>query len=138
VRKSQNKRPPLRIVERSRSAPRERVEIAAGSELFGDVFAFKVDAALGGSRGSKMSIIAWLIVGLISGFLASKVVNRTGGSLVLDIVLGIVGAIVGGFIFNAIGHSSPNGINIYSIFVSFIGAVVVLFIYHMIVGRRAL
>jgi uncharacterized membrane protein YeaQ/YmgE (transglycosylase-associated protein family) len=107
-------------------------------ELFALDGGFLLDAALGGWRGSNMSILAWLVVGLISGFLASKVVNRTGGNLVLDIVLGIVGAIVGGFIFNAIGHSAPTGINIYSIFVSFIGAVVVLFIYHMIVGRRAL
>ena len=85
-----------------------------------------------------MSIIAWLVVGLISGFLASKVVNKTGSGLVMDIVLGIVGALVGGFIFNAIGHSAPNGINIYSIFVSFVGAVVVLVIYHAIFRRRAI
>jgi uncharacterized membrane protein YeaQ/YmgE (transglycosylase-associated protein family) len=85
-----------------------------------------------------MSIIAWLVVGLISGFLASKVVNKTGSGIVMDIVLGIVGALVGGFIFNAIGHSAPSGINIYSIFVSFVGAVVVLVIYHMVTGRRAI
>ncbi len=85
-----------------------------------------------------MSIIAWLVVGLISGFLASKVVNKTGSGIVMDIVLGIVGALVGGFIFNAIGHSAPSGINIYSILVSFIGAVVVLVIYHMVTGRRAI
>ena len=85
-----------------------------------------------------MSIIAWLVVGLIAGFLASKVVNKTGSGLVMDIVLGIVGALVGGFIFNAIGHSAPNGINIYSIFVSFVGAVVVLVIYHAVFRRRAI
>jgi len=85
-----------------------------------------------------MSIIAWLVVGLISGFLPSKVVNKTGSGIVMDMVLGIVGALVGGFIFNAIGHSAPSGINIYSIFVSFVGAVIVLVIYHMVTGRRAL
>jgi uncharacterized membrane protein YeaQ/YmgE (transglycosylase-associated protein family) len=85
-----------------------------------------------------MSILAWLVVGLISGFLASKVVNKTGSGLVMDIVLGIVGALVGGFVFNAIGHSAPTGINLYSIFVSFIGAVIVLVIYHAIFRRRAL
>jgi uncharacterized membrane protein YeaQ/YmgE (transglycosylase-associated protein family) len=85
-----------------------------------------------------MSILAWLVVGLIAGFLASKVINKTGSGLVMDIVLGIVGALVGGFIFNAIGHSAPNGINLYSIFVAFIGAVVVLFVYHLIFRRRAL
>lgn len=85
-----------------------------------------------------MSIIAWLVVGLIAGFVASKVINKTGSGLVMDIVLGIVGAIVGGFIFNAIGHSAPDGINIYSIFVAFVGSVVVLLVYHMIVRRRAI
>ena len=85
-----------------------------------------------------MSIIAWLVVGLISGFLASKVINKTGSGIVMDIVLGIVGALVGGFIFNALGHSAPSGINIYSIFVSFVGAVIVLVIYHMVIRRRAL
>ncbi len=85
-----------------------------------------------------MSIIAWLVVGLIAGFLASKVVNKTGSGLVMDIVLGVVGAVVGGFLFNAIGHSAPTGINLYSIFVSFVGAVVVLVIYHAVIGRRAI
>ena len=85
-----------------------------------------------------MSILAWLVVGLIAGFLASKVVNKTGSGLVMDIVLGIVGALVGGFVFNAIGHSAPTGINLYSIFVSFIGAVIVLLIYHAVFRRRAL
>jgi uncharacterized membrane protein YeaQ/YmgE (transglycosylase-associated protein family) len=85
-----------------------------------------------------MSIIAWLVVGLISGFLASKVVNKAGSGIVMDIVLGVVGALVGGFIFNALGHSAPSGINIYSIFVSFVGAVIVLVIYHAVAGRRTL
>jgi uncharacterized membrane protein YeaQ/YmgE (transglycosylase-associated protein family) len=89
-------------------------------------------------EGLQMSILAWLVVGLIAGFLASKVINKTGSGLVMDIVLGIVGALVGGFIFNAIGHSAPSGINFYSIFVAFIGAMVVLVAYHMIFRRRAL
>ena len=83
-----------------------------------------------------MSILAWLVVGLIAGFLASKVINKTGEGLVLDIVLGVVGALVGGFIFNMLGQSAPNGINLYSIFVAFIGSVVVLLVYHMVVRRR--
>ena len=85
-----------------------------------------------------MSIIAWLVVGLLAGFLASKVVNKTGSGVVMDIVLGIVGALVGGFIFNMIGHSAPTGANVYSIFVSFVGAVVVLVIYHAVFRRRAI
>jgi uncharacterized membrane protein YeaQ/YmgE (transglycosylase-associated protein family) len=85
-----------------------------------------------------MSIIAWLVVGLISGFLASKVVNKTGSGIVMDIVLGVVGAFVGGFIFNYFGHSAATGINIYSILVAFIGAVLVLLVYHAAFRRRML
>jgi len=96
-----------------------------------------VNAAFRGWKGYSMSILAWLVVGLIAGFLASKVINKTGSGLVMDIVLGVVGAMVGGFLFNAIGHSAPNGINIYSIFVAFIGSVLVLVIYHAIIRRRA-
>lgn len=85
-----------------------------------------------------MSILAWLVVGLIAGFLASKVINKTGEGLVMDIVLGVVGALVGGFLFNMMGMSAGTGINIYSIFVAFVGAVVVLLIYHMVFRRRAI
>jgi uncharacterized membrane protein YeaQ/YmgE (transglycosylase-associated protein family) len=83
-----------------------------------------------------MSILAWLVVGLIAGFIASKVVNKSGSGLLMDIVLGVVGAIVGGFLFNMIGHSSPSGINLYSIFVATIGAILVLVVYHALIGRR--
>jgi uncharacterized membrane protein YeaQ/YmgE (transglycosylase-associated protein family) len=77
------------------------------------------------------------VVGLIAGFIASKIVNKTGEGLVMDIILGVVGAIVGGFIFNFFGHSAASGINLYSIFVAVIGSIVVLLIYHAVVGRRA-
>lgn len=83
-----------------------------------------------------MSIIAWLILGLIAGFIASKIVNKTGSGVVLDIVLGVVGAIVGGFLFSLIGAAPVTGFNIYSMLVAIIGAIVVLVIYHAIVGRR--
>jgi uncharacterized membrane protein YeaQ/YmgE (transglycosylase-associated protein family) len=83
-----------------------------------------------------MSILAWLILGLIAGFIASKIVNRSGEGLVLDIVLGIVGAFVGGFLFSLIGAAPVTGFNIYSIVVAVIGAIVVLVLYHAIVGRR--
>jgi uncharacterized membrane protein YeaQ/YmgE (transglycosylase-associated protein family) len=84
-----------------------------------------------------MSIIGWLILGLISGFIASRIVNDSGQGLVLNIVLGVVGAIVGGFIFSSFGGAPVTGFNLYSMFVSIIGAIVVLFIYHMIAGRRS-
>ncbi len=82
-----------------------------------------------------MSIIGWLILGLIAGFIASKIVNKTGEGLVLDILLGIVGAIVGGFLFSFFGASPVTGLNIYSMFVAIIGAIVVLFVYHAVTGR---
>jgi uncharacterized membrane protein YeaQ/YmgE (transglycosylase-associated protein family) len=85
-----------------------------------------------------MSIIAWLVLGLIAGFIASKIVNKTGEGIVLDIVLGIVGAFVGGFLFSLIGAAPVTGFNIYSMIVAIIGSIVVLVVYHAIVGRRAL
>jgi uncharacterized membrane protein YeaQ/YmgE (transglycosylase-associated protein family) len=85
-----------------------------------------------------MSIIAWLVVGLVAGWIGSMIVNRGGEGPLLDIVLGIVGAFVGGFLFNMLGHSGVSGINLYSIFVAVIGAIVVLVIYHALFRRRAL
>ena len=85
-----------------------------------------------------MGIIAWLVLGLIAGFIASKVVNHTGSGIIMDIVLGVVGALVGGFLFSIFGATGVTGFNIYSMIVAVIGAVVVLWIYHALVGRRAL
>lgn len=82
-----------------------------------------------------MSILAWIILGLVAGFIASKIVNRSGQGIVLDIVLGIVGALVGGFLFTTVGAAGVTGFNLWSLFVSTIGAVVVLFIYHALVRR---
>ena len=86
-----------------------------------------------------MGILSWLVLGLVSGFIASKLVNKTGEGLIMDIVLGVVGAFVGGFIFtHFFGAAGVTGLNIPSLFVSVVGAVVVLLAYHMIVRRRAL
>ena len=82
-----------------------------------------------------MSILAWVILGLIAGFLASYLVNRSGEGFFLDIVLGIVGAIVGGFIFTAFGANGVTGFNAYSLIVAVVGSIVVLFLYHAIFGR---
>lgn len=84
-----------------------------------------------------MSFLAWIVLGLISGFIASKIVNKSGEGAVIDIVLGIVGAIAGGWLFNAIGHTGVTGLNLYSILVSVVGAVVILLLYHALVGGRA-
>ena len=83
-----------------------------------------------------MGILAWVLLGLISGFIASKIVNKTGEGFLVDMILGIVGALVGGFIFNSLGEVGVTGFNIWSLFVAVIGAVVVLFLYHVITGRR--
>jgi len=85
-----------------------------------------------------MSVLAWIVLGLIAGFIASKLVNRSGGNLLLDLVLGVVGAFVGGFLFTRFGAAGVTGLNLYSFLVAIVGAVVVLFIYHALVGRRAL
>jgi uncharacterized membrane protein YeaQ/YmgE (transglycosylase-associated protein family) len=85
-----------------------------------------------------MGVIAWLVLGLIAGFIASKVVNHTGSGVIMDIVLGVVGALVGGFLFSMFGAVGVTGFNIYSMLVAIVGAVVVLWIYHALVGRRAL
>lgn len=85
-----------------------------------------------------MSILGWILLGLISGFIASKVVNKTGEGTLIDIVLGIVGAVVGGFLFNMVGAAGVTGFNIWSMFVAFVGAVVVLFIKHALTGHRRL
>jgi len=85
-----------------------------------------------------MGIISWIILGAIAGFLGSKIVNKTGQGLIMDIVLGIVGAIVGGLIFSAFGATGVTGLNIWSLIVAVIGAVVVLWAYHQISGKRTL
>jgi uncharacterized membrane protein YeaQ/YmgE (transglycosylase-associated protein family) len=83
-----------------------------------------------------MGIIAWIIVGLVGGFLASKVVNRSGEGFLRDVLLGIVGALIGGWIFNMLGSSGVTGFNLWSIFVAFVGAVVLLVVYHAVFGKR--
>jgi uncharacterized membrane protein YeaQ/YmgE (transglycosylase-associated protein family) len=83
-----------------------------------------------------MSFLAWIILGLIAGFIGSKLVNRRGEGVVLDIVLGIVGAFVGGWLFTTFGMTGVTGLNVYSMVVAVIGAVVVLVIYHALSRRR--
>lgn len=82
-----------------------------------------------------MSILAWILLGLIAGFIASKIVNKSGQGILLDIALGIVGAIVGGFLFTAVGATGVTGFNLYSMVVSIVGAVIVLWVYHAVARR---
>ena len=83
-----------------------------------------------------MGIVSWIILGLIAGFIGSKIVNRQGQGFWLDIALGIVGALVGGFLFDVFGASGVTGLNIYSMIVAVVGSVVVLVIYNAVTGRR--
>ena len=83
-----------------------------------------------------MSFLAWAVLGLIAGWIASMIVNKSGEGLLLDIVLGVVGAVVGGWLFNEFGHAGVTGLNLYSVLVAVVGAVVVLFLYHLFVRPR--
>ena len=83
-----------------------------------------------------MGIISWIILGLIAGFIGSKIVNRQGQGFWLDIALGIIGALVGGYLFDLFGASGVTGLNIYSMVVAVVGSIVVLVIYNTITGRR--
>ena len=69
-----------------------------------------------------MSILAWIILGLIAGFIGSKIVNKSGEGMLIDIILGIVGAVVGGWLFNQFGASGVTGLNLYSLLVAVVGA----------------
>jgi uncharacterized membrane protein YeaQ/YmgE (transglycosylase-associated protein family) len=84
-----------------------------------------------------MSILAWIVLGLIAGFIGSKLVNKTGEGVILDIVLGVVGALVGGYLFSIFGAHGVTGLNLYSLFVAVIGAVVVLLVYPAVRGSRS-
>jgi uncharacterized membrane protein YeaQ/YmgE (transglycosylase-associated protein family) len=79
-----------------------------------------------------MSLFVWILLGLISGFVASHIVNHRGEGMLLDILLGIVGAIVGGWLFHMLGHVGVNGLNLHSFVVATIGALVFLVVYHAV------
>ncbi len=79
-----------------------------------------------------MSFLAWIVLGLIAGFIGSKIVNKSGEGIILDILLGIVGAVVGGWLFNRFGAAGVSGLNLYSLLVAVIGSIVFLVIFHAI------
>ena len=83
-----------------------------------------------------MGIIAWIVLGAIAGFLANMIVGGREG-LIVTIVLGIVGAVVGGWLAGIfLKLKDPTGVNVESIVVAVIGAIIVLFVYRAVVGRR--
>ena len=83
-----------------------------------------------------MSFLAWIVLGLVAGFIASKLVNKTGEGMLLDIILGIVGAVVGGWLFRAFGMPGVTGLNLYSMLVAVIGAAIFLLVYHALTRRK--
>lgn len=82
-----------------------------------------------------MSFLVWIVLGLVAGFIASKIVNNQGEGTLMDIVLGVVGAVVGGWLFGLFGASGVSGFNLYSMLVAVVGAIAVLLTYHAF--RRA-
>jgi uncharacterized membrane protein YeaQ/YmgE (transglycosylase-associated protein family) len=84
-----------------------------------------------------MSFLAWIVLGLIAGFVGSKLVNHSGEGFFLDIILGIVGAVVGGWLFSAFGAAPVSGVNLYSLLVAVVGSVIVLVIWHALRRKSA-
>ena len=85
-----------------------------------------------------MSILGWALFGAITGFIASKIVNKRGEGCILNMVLGLIGALVGGAIFRAISSFDMFGFNLTSMFVATLGAIIALFLWHAITGNRTL
>jgi uncharacterized membrane protein YeaQ/YmgE (transglycosylase-associated protein family) len=85
-----------------------------------------------------MGILAWIVVGLIAGWLASQVMRGGGYGLVGDIIVGIVGAVIGGFLAGQFLNmpNAVNGINVPSIAVAFVGAVILIGLLRLVSGRR--
>ena len=84
-----------------------------------------------------LGIFSWIILGLIAGFIGSKIVDKQGQGFWLNIALGIIGALVGGFLFSFFGSSGVTGLDLWSMIVAIVGAVVVLLIYNAVTGRRS-
>jgi uncharacterized membrane protein YeaQ/YmgE (transglycosylase-associated protein family) len=83
-------------------------------------------------KENAMSILAWIVLGLMAGYLGSVLVNKHGEGAFFDIVLGVLGAVVGGLLFNLVGAVGITGFNVWSLFVSVIGAAVLLVAYHAV------
>jgi uncharacterized membrane protein YeaQ/YmgE (transglycosylase-associated protein family) len=86
-------------------------------------------------RGSVTSFVAWIVLGLLVGLIGTRIVNKTGHGRVRDLLLSIFGAIVGGFLANLLGESHTAGLDLYSLLVATVGAVVFLIAYHGVFRR---
>lgn len=87
-------------------------------------------------KSSALSFVAWIGIGLLVGFIGSKILNKTGRGVVRDVLLGIVGAMVGGFLSNLLGRPSGSPVDLYSLLVAVVGAVVFMIVYHALFRRR--
>jgi uncharacterized membrane protein YeaQ/YmgE (transglycosylase-associated protein family) len=87
-------------------------------------------------QDSALSFVSWIVLGLVVGFIGSKILNKTGRGLTRDLLLGIVGAIVGGFLSNLLGKPGVTGLDFYSLFVAVVGAVVFTIAYHALFRRK--
>jgi len=84
-----------------------------------------------------MSIIAWIVLGLIAGALGKFLMpGRDPGGFIITILIGIVGAVIGGFIGSSLGIGDVTGVNLWSIVLAVVGSIVLLLIYRMVMGRR--
>jgi uncharacterized membrane protein YeaQ/YmgE (transglycosylase-associated protein family) len=79
-----------------------------------------------------IDVLQWIVLGLVAGFIASKIVNKRGEGIVMDILLGIVGAVIGGWLFRALGAAGATGFNVWSLLVAVVGAVALLLIWHAV------
>lgn len=104
------------------------------ADAYGRPFSLR---SLTGQREETMSFLAWMVLGLFAGFIGSKLVNRRGEGILVDILLGVVGAFAGGWLFHIFGAPGVSGLNLYSLFVAVIGSVVLLVLYHAVRRRRA-
>ena len=93
-------------------------------------------------ESSVMSLFAWIVLGLLAGFISSHLVNHRGEGMVLDVLLGIVGAVTGGWVAHLLGYAAVTRLDLYGVIVATVGAMIFLFVYHAIrrgvIGRRIL
>jgi uncharacterized membrane protein YeaQ/YmgE (transglycosylase-associated protein family) len=87
-------------------------------------------------ESSTLSFVAWIVIGLVIGFIGSKILNKTGRGLGRDCLIGIVGAFISGFLANLLGKPGGPGLDLYSLVVAAVGAAVFMFVYHALFRRR--
>jgi uncharacterized membrane protein YeaQ/YmgE (transglycosylase-associated protein family) len=87
-------------------------------------------------ESSTLSFVAWIVIGLVIGFIGSKILNKTGRGLGRDCLIGIVGAFISGFLANLLGKPGGSGLDLYSLVVAAVGAVVFMIVYHALFRRR--